>query len=76
MNGLIFLAIIILRYFYVFNNDQNKFPGLLYLMGMICFAAGWGSERMVMLCGNQAEPFVSADCTTGTKLKQKIINGK
>lgn len=37
-------------------------------MGVICFAAGWGSERVVMLCGAQAEPFVSADCMTG-KLK-------
>lgn len=41
------------------------FSGLLYLMGVICFAAGWGSERVVMLCGTQAEPFVSADCMTG-----------
>lgn len=42
--------------------------GLLYLMGVICFAAGWGSERVAMLCGTQAEPFVSADCTTGSGL--------
>ncbi|VVC29064.1 Lipoma HMGIC fusion partner-like protein [Cinara cedri] len=42
--------------------------GLLYLIGVICFAAGWGSERVAMLCGTQSEPFVSADCTTGSGL--------
>lgn len=42
------------------------FSGLLYLIGVICFAAGWGSERVAMLCGTQSEPFVSADCSTGT----------
>ncbi|XP_025424994.1 LHFPL tetraspan subfamily member 2 protein [Sipha flava] len=42
--------------------------GLLYLIGVICFAAGWGSERIVRLCGAQSEPFVSADCTTGSGL--------
>lgn len=36
-------------------------------MGVICFAAGWGSDRVIMLCGTQSEPFVSADCTTGMK---------
>ncbi|XP_050422962.1 LHFPL tetraspan subfamily member 2 protein [Adelges cooleyi] len=42
--------------------------GLLYMMGVICFAAGWGSERVVMLCGTQAEPFVSANCVMGSGL--------
>jgi len=41
---------------------------LLYLIGVICFAAGWGSERVVMLCGTQSVPFVSADCTNGSGL--------
>ncbi|XP_015380069.1 PREDICTED: lipoma HMGIC fusion partner-like 2 protein [Diuraphis noxia] len=41
---------------------------LLYLIGVICFAAGWGSERVVLLCGTQSVPFVSADCTNGSGL--------
>lgn len=46
---------------------------LLYLIGVICFAAGWGSERVVVLCGTQSVPFVSADCTNGMFMMRMAI---
>lgn len=41
------------------------FLGLLYMIGVIGFAAGWGAKRVMDLCGTQSDPFVSADCQTG-----------
>lgn len=39
--------------------------GILYLLGMVLFPAGWGAERVQRICGSEAEAFYLAECTFG-----------
>ncbi|XP_035999816.1 LHFPL tetraspan subfamily member 2a protein-like [Fundulus heteroclitus] len=39
--------------------------GLLLMVGLMLYPAGWGSERVIALCGTEALPFRPAQCSLG-----------
>ncbi|XP_031784918.1 LHFPL tetraspan subfamily member 2 protein isoform X2 [Nasonia vitripennis] len=39
--------------------------GIIYLLGMILYPAGWGAERVQRICGMDAYAFYPASCTLG-----------
>ncbi|XP_014212029.1 LHFPL tetraspan subfamily member 2 protein [Copidosoma floridanum] len=39
--------------------------GVIYLLGMILYLAGWGAERVQRICGAEADAFYLADCSLG-----------
>jgi hypothetical protein len=39
--------------------------GIIYLLGMILYSAGWGAERVQRICGIEADAFYLANCTLG-----------
>lgn len=49
------------------NSTDCLCAGLFYIMGLVLYAAGWGSPRVVKLCGRDAGPFTVGDCTFGKK---------
>ncbi|XP_066587747.1 LHFPL tetraspan subfamily member 2 protein [Prorops nasuta] len=47
--------------------------GILYLLGMILYPAGWGAERVQRICGPDADAFYLADCTLGWAFYSALI---
>ena len=47
------------------------FPGVLYIVGIMMFPFGFGSDRVKRLCGTNSSPFFLDDCTLGTKFGAK-----
>ncbi|XP_054263198.1 LHFPL tetraspan subfamily member 2a protein-like [Macrosteles quadrilineatus] len=47
--------------------------GLFYIMGLVLYAAGWGSPRVVKLCGRDAGPFTVGDCTFGWAMYTGLV---
>lgn len=43
----------------------QSIAGIMYLLGMTLYLAGWGSERVQTLCGDKAAPFYLANCSLG-----------
>lgn len=41
------------------------FTGILYILGMILYPAGWGAERVQRICGSEADAFYPANCSLG-----------
>ncbi|KAK0084571.1 hypothetical protein PV325_006774 [Microctonus aethiopoides] len=39
--------------------------GIIYLLGMILYPAGWGAERVRRICGIEATAFYLGDCSLG-----------
>ncbi|CAL8296258.1 LHFPL tetraspan subfamily member 2 protein [Gadus morhua] len=39
--------------------------GLLLMVGLMLYPAGWGSEKVVDYCGNEASPFRPDQCSLG-----------
>lgn len=39
--------------------------GVCMVIGMVLYPWGWGSPRVIKLCGQEAAPFYLADCTLG-----------
>lgn len=40
-------------------------PGLLLMVGLMLYPAGWGSEKVRAYCGPEASPFRPAMCSLG-----------
>ncbi len=40
-------------------------PGLLLMVGLMLYPAGWGSEKVIGYCGPEASPFRPAMCSLG-----------
>lgn len=40
-------------------------PGLLLMVGLMLYPAGWGSEKVKSYCGQEASPFRPAMCSLG-----------
>lgn len=40
-------------------------PGLLLMVGLMLYPAGWGSEKVISYCGPEALPFRPALCSLG-----------
>lgn len=40
-------------------------PGLLLMVGLMLYPAGWGSEKVIGYCGAEALPFRPAQCSLG-----------
>ncbi|XP_075233831.1 LHFPL tetraspan subfamily member 2 protein [Lycorma delicatula] len=55
------------------TGSVQAIAGLLYLLGLICYAAGWGSGRVQRLCGKEAAPFSIGDCSIGWALYITVI---
>uniref|UniRef100_A0A224XXH8 Putative conserved plasma membrane protein n=1 Tax=Panstrongylus lignarius TaxID=156445 RepID=A0A224XXH8_9HEMI len=43
----------------------QSIAGIFYILGIIMYAAGWGTPRVIRLCGVKAHPFYLADCSVG-----------
>ena len=39
--------------------------GLLLMVGLMLYPAGWGSEKVIGYCGTEALPFRPAQCSLG-----------
>ncbi|KAI1280407.1 LHFPL tetraspan subfamily member 2a protein [Halotydeus destructor] len=39
--------------------------GLFFLLGLLMYPAGWGSKRVKLVCGPDADPFWPGDCQLG-----------
>lgn len=40
-------------------------PGLLLMVGLMLYPAGWGSDKVKDYCGNEASPFRPFQCSLG-----------
>ncbi|KAG8281604.1 LHFPL tetraspan subfamily member 2 protein-like [Homalodisca vitripennis] len=47
--------------------------GLFYILGLVLYAAGWGSARVIKLCGRDAGPFTIGDCSFGWAMYIGVI---
>ncbi|XP_046475810.1 LHFPL tetraspan subfamily member 2a protein [Neodiprion pinetum] len=43
----------------------QSIAGIMYLLGMILYVAGWGSSKIQGLCGDEAVPFYLGNCSLG-----------
>ncbi|XP_034026541.1 LHFPL tetraspan subfamily member 2a protein-like [Thalassophryne amazonica] len=39
--------------------------GLLLMVGLMLYPAGWGSEKVISYCGSEASPYRPAECSLG-----------
>lgn len=39
--------------------------GLLYILGLVLYPAGWGSKRVQVVCGDRSSPYMLGDCILG-----------
>ncbi|GBN33947.1 LHFPL tetraspan subfamily member 2a protein [Araneus ventricosus] len=39
--------------------------GILFLLGLVLYPAGWGSRRIQMVCSNRVGPYYIGDCSIG-----------
>lgn len=39
--------------------------GLLYILGLVLYPAGWGSKRVQVVCGDKSSPYMLGDCALG-----------
>ncbi|XP_017267627.1 LHFPL tetraspan subfamily member 2a protein-like [Kryptolebias marmoratus] len=39
--------------------------GLLLMVGLMLYPAGWGSDKVISYCGSEASPFKPAQCSLG-----------
>ncbi|XP_037114462.1 LHFPL tetraspan subfamily member 2a protein-like [Syngnathus acus] len=44
---------------------MQAIAGLLLLVGLMLYPAGWGSEKVISYCGDEASPFRPALCSLG-----------
>ncbi|XP_043288761.1 LHFPL tetraspan subfamily member 2a protein [Venturia canescens] len=51
----------------------QAFAGLLYVLGIILYLAGWGAERVQKICGPDADAFYLGDCSFGWAFYSAII---
>lgn len=51
------------------------FIGLVYLIGMVLYPAGWGAERVKKMCGKDADIFSPGDCVLG-EIRNSIVEIK
>lgn len=49
--------------------------GLLFLLGLITYPAGWGSERVQRVCGKDADPFWPGHCQIGRLHTYTVVIG-
>ncbi|XP_034950271.1 LHFPL tetraspan subfamily member 2 protein [Chelonus insularis] len=47
--------------------------GIIYLLGMVLYPAGWGAERVRRICGLEASAFYLGDCTLGWAFYSAVI---
>ncbi|XP_014239695.1 LHFPL tetraspan subfamily member 2a protein [Cimex lectularius] len=47
------------------TGSVQALAGLFYVLGIVMYAAGWGSNRVIRLCGAEAQPFYLGDCSIG-----------
>ncbi|XP_015608328.1 LHFPL tetraspan subfamily member 2 protein [Cephus cinctus] len=47
--------------------------GIIYLLGIILYAAGWGAERVRRMCGVESDAFYLADCSLGWAFYSAVI---
>nr|CAD7393814.1 unnamed protein product [Timema cristinae] len=50
--------------FYKLHHSGTQ-QGICFILGILLYPAGWGSHRVIKLCGVEAAPFYPAECTLG-----------
>lgn len=50
---------------YLFFFSSALPAGLLLMVGLMLYPAGWGSEKVIGYCGDEASPFRPALCSLG-----------
>ncbi|KAL1131380.1 hypothetical protein AAG570_010997 [Ranatra chinensis] len=58
---------------FTITGSVQALAGLLYILGMVMYAAGWGSARVVRLCGGEAHPFYLGDCSLGWSIYSAVF---
>lgn len=56
---------IVRKSIFTISGTIQAIAGLLYILGLVLYPAGWGSRRVQHICGEKAEPYVFGDCTLG-----------
>uniref|UniRef100_A0A0A9YAI8 Lipoma HMGIC fusion partner-like 2 protein n=1 Tax=Lygus hesperus TaxID=30085 RepID=A0A0A9YAI8_LYGHE len=51
----------------------QAFAGILYILGMVMYSSGWGSSRVIRLCGEEAHAFYLGDCSIGWSVYSAIL---
>ncbi|XP_015179655.1 PREDICTED: lipoma HMGIC fusion partner-like 2 protein isoform X2 [Polistes dominula] len=47
--------------------------GILYLIGLSLYPAGWGAERVKRICGPEADAFYLGDCNLGWAFYSALV---
>ncbi|CAH1388523.1 unnamed protein product [Nezara viridula] len=55
------------------TGSVQALAGLFYILGIIMYSAGWGSARVVRLCGPESQPFYLGDCSIGWSVYSAIF---
>lgn len=50
------------------SGTVQAIAGLMFLLGLLLYPAGWGSRRVHTICGPNSEPFMLGGCTLGWAL--------
>ncbi|CAN7980810.1 unnamed protein product [Ixodes pacificus] len=47
------------------SGTVQAIAGLMFLLGLLLYPAGWGSRRVHTVCGPHSEPFMLGGCSLG-----------
>ncbi|XP_076324418.1 LHFPL tetraspan subfamily member 2 protein-like isoform X1 [Tachypleus tridentatus] len=56
---------IIKKSIFTISGTIQAIAGLLFILGLVLYPAGWGSTRVQLVCGESAQPFLLGDCRLG-----------
>ncbi|GFU49753.1 LHFPL tetraspan subfamily member 2a protein [Nephila pilipes] len=47
------------------SGTVQAIAGILFMLGLLLYPAGWGSRRIQMVCSNRVGPYYIGDCSIG-----------
>ncbi|XP_076339689.1 LHFPL tetraspan subfamily member 2a protein-like [Tachypleus tridentatus] len=56
---------IVKKSIFTISGTIQAIAGLLFILGLVLYPAGWGSTRVQLVCGENAQPFLLGDCMLG-----------
>nr|CAD7425277.1 unnamed protein product [Timema monikensis] len=58
---------------FTLSGAAQAVAGICFILGILLYPAGWGSPRVIKLCGVEAAPFYPAECTLGWALYSAVV---
>ncbi|XP_022254840.1 lipoma HMGIC fusion partner-like 2 protein [Limulus polyphemus] len=56
---------IVKKSIFTISGTIQAIAGLLFILGLVLYPAGWGSTRVQLVCGENSHPFLLGDCRLG-----------